>query len=267
MAEGAGRSALLKWLNEFYQIGYTKVEQCASGAVHCQIMDSIYPGKINLSKVNFEAKHEYEFVQNYKVLQHIFNEQNIAKHIEVEKLIKAKYQDNLEFLQWMKTFFDQHYPGQPYDGKARREDSKKKGGKVGAAAAAPAPKAAAAPAAAPAAAKPARPAAAPAKAAAPAAAKQIKPKAAGVKDDGKKSDEVAELQAQVARLRGMVEGLEKERNFYFGKLREIEILCQTEEEVDAATKQDVLKILYKTDGDEEFQAPAEGETAAAAEDA
>ena len=28
------------------------------------------------------------------------------KHIEVEKLIKCKYQDNLEFLQWFKKIFD-----------------------------------------------------------------------------------------------------------------------------------------------------------------
>lgn len=28
------------------------------------------------------------------------------KHIDVEKLVKCKYQDNLEFLQWFKKIFD-----------------------------------------------------------------------------------------------------------------------------------------------------------------
>jgi RP/EB family microtubule-associated protein len=28
------------------------------------------------------------------------------KHIDVEKLIKCKYQDNLEFLQWFRKIFD-----------------------------------------------------------------------------------------------------------------------------------------------------------------
>jgi len=91
----ASKSELLKWLNDFFQIGYTKVEQVASGAIHCQILDSIFPGKVPLHNVNFAAKHEYEFVKNYKVLQNVFDKQNIKRHIEVEKLIRAKYQDNL----------------------------------------------------------------------------------------------------------------------------------------------------------------------------
>jgi len=38
-------------------------------------------------------------------------------------------------------------------------------------------------------------------------------------------------------------------------LREIEILCQTDDEQDSALKQEILKILYATDENEEFQSP------------
>lgn len=50
------------------QLQLTKIEQCATGAVYCQIMDAIYPGTFNFSKVKWGAKHDYEFVENYKVL-------------------------------------------------------------------------------------------------------------------------------------------------------------------------------------------------------
>lgn len=42
-----------------------------------------------------------------------------------------------------------------------------------------------------------------------------------------------------------VEGLEKERDFYFGKLRDIEILCQDHE--DDTVIKNIMNILYATE--------------------
>jgi hypothetical protein len=39
-----GKAVLLKWLNELLELNYTKVEQCCTGAAHCQILDIIWPG-------------------------------------------------------------------------------------------------------------------------------------------------------------------------------------------------------------------------------
>lgn len=68
------------------------------------------------------AKHEYEFVENYKVLQNAFDKNGIKRHIEVNKLVKAKYQDNLEFCQWLKAYFEKNYNGEPYDALGRRKN-------------------------------------------------------------------------------------------------------------------------------------------------
>lgn len=76
---------------------------------------------------------------------------------------------------------------------------------------------------------------------------------------GELEAKVAEQTQKIAKLRLAVEGLEKERDFYFAKLREIEVLCQSDEAAvpeAAGFKDKVLEILYKTD-DEEFAAPAE----------
>lgn len=35
--------------------------------------------------------------------------------IPVDKLVKGKFQDNFEFVQWFKKFFDANYDGAPYD--------------------------------------------------------------------------------------------------------------------------------------------------------
>lgn len=59
-----------------------------------------------MSKVKFNAKHEYEYVANFKVLQSCFDKHNIENAIPVTRLIKCKFQDNLEFLQWIKKYFN-----------------------------------------------------------------------------------------------------------------------------------------------------------------
>jgi microtubule-associated protein, RP/EB family len=37
------------------------------------------------------------------------------------RLIKGRFQDNFEFLQWFKKFFDANYDGRDYDASAARE--------------------------------------------------------------------------------------------------------------------------------------------------
>ena len=37
-----GRNELISWVNDLLGLRLTKVEQCASGAVYCQIMDAAH---------------------------------------------------------------------------------------------------------------------------------------------------------------------------------------------------------------------------------
>ena len=44
--------------------------------------------------------------------------------------MKCKLQDNLEFVQWLKQFWDQNFPGGEYDAVARRKSGAGKPGAV-----------------------------------------------------------------------------------------------------------------------------------------
>ena len=216
-------------------------------------MDALYPGTMPMSKVNYDAKHDYEYVKNYKILQSSFDKQHIDKHIEVERLIKGKYQDNLEFLQWFHIYFEQAWSGGEYAAVERRALCQGGNRASESARNKPAPAAGAA--------KPARSRAAAARvpaekkstaAASGAAGKSnTSAAAAGAARGGAGSKE----SEQVAELKLTVDGLEKERDFYFGKLRDIEILCQNESETPSDLVLAIQKILYATE--EDFVDPTE----------
>ncbi|ELK27704.1 Microtubule-associated protein RP/EB family member 2 [Myotis davidii] len=40
---------------------------------------------------------------------------NVDKVILVEKLVKGRFQNNLDFIQWFKKFYDANYYGKEYD--------------------------------------------------------------------------------------------------------------------------------------------------------
>ena len=95
MMEGAffvGRKAILTWINDFLDINISKVEETASGCVACSMTDSLFPNCVNMKKVNWAAKHEHEFVGNYKVLQDGLKKAGVSKVVPVQQLIRAKYQ-------------------------------------------------------------------------------------------------------------------------------------------------------------------------------
>ncbi|XP_054653577.1 microtubule-associated protein RP/EB family member 3a isoform X2 [Dunckerocampus dactyliophorus] len=290
--DNLSRHDMLAWVNDSLHLTYTKIEQLCSGAAYCQFMDMLFPGCILLKKVKFQAKLEHEFIHNFKVLQAAFKRMSVDKIIPVEKLVKGKFQDNFEFVQWFKKFFDANYDGKEYDPMLARQGQD----------VAPAPNPG------PQRTSPTVPKNMPT----PQRVQHNTPamrKNPSLSRNGGSDAEIVELNQQVEslnegydrfvsslmltnatsfkkaavvctprpgvrkhcpsnvsllssplsklmELKLTVDGLEKERDFYFSKLRDIELICQEHENDNSPVLGRIMDILYAT---EEGFAPPEDE--------
>lgn len=221
-------------------------------------MDILFPGTLNLKKVKFNTHLEHEYINNFKLVQGAFERMQIDKVIPVEKLAKARFQDNFEFVQWFKKFFDANYDMHDYDPHTAR-GGEALGGSTGSVSAtrrlpqkaAPAEKAAVTPKPASAAARTTTRTAAPPRqkvlAAGPVGkgpSARSSASAHGADNNQTKLDEAA-IQMQEMKL--TIDALEKERDFYFGKLRDIEVLCQEHESDGIHFMPQIMDILYATE--------------------
>ncbi|GIQ87414.1 microtubule-associated protein RP/EB [Kipferlia bialata] len=121
-----GKREILDWANSLLQTDVRRIEELANGCVYLQCMDVLHPGLVNLARVNWDAKTEYDRIQNLKFLQSLFKQVGIDRAIEINKLARGKYQDNLEFAQFFKFHFETNYHtiDPEYDPVARREHAK-----------------------------------------------------------------------------------------------------------------------------------------------
>lgn len=251
---GESRSDLLIWINSVTQGGYTKVEQCGNGAAYCQILDALY-GDIAMSKVKLNANQEYQFVSNFKVLQKAFKDHGVDKPIPVDKLIKCKMQDNLEFIQWLKKFWDANWDGQEYDPVGRA------GGQVAAVPASTHRTQAARVSSATNAGRGSTPVTG-ARNGVPASRSGGGLARAGPSMTAA-AREIENLHVQLQELTAHSLTLEKERDFYFAKLRDVELLVQGRltdvEDQDETEEKETLtaiqELLYSTE--EGFEAPTD----------
>nr|XP_032291935.1 microtubule-associated protein RP/EB family member 1 isoform X8 [Drosophila virilis] len=295
-SENLSRHDMLAWVNDCLQSQFSKIEELCTGAAYCQFMDMLFPNSVPVKRVKFRTNLEHEYIQNFKILQAGFKKMSVDKIIPVDKLIKGRFQDNFEFLQWFKKFFDANYDGREYDPLAQRNGIKLGNGgshtgsgvgssstelhtmhrrpqqqqqqghhhqqqpllhhhqsavNNGRTAAIRSQTVSKVP---------------------PRTNNATPPNRMTVGTTGavKKNDsagaqsnhQIEELssqvrpQVEVMDMRLNLEGLEKERDFYFSKLRDIEILCQEADEAEPAQLvQKILDILYATEAPQDGFAP------------
>uniref|UniRef100_A0A0N5ALR1 Calponin-homology (CH) domain-containing protein n=1 Tax=Syphacia muris TaxID=451379 RepID=A0A0N5ALR1_9BILA len=103
-----------------FKSNLTRIEELSTGAAYCQLTDLLFRGSITLKKVKWNTRNDIDCLHNWRLLQFAWKDLGINKVIPVERLIRSRFQDNFEFLQWFKKFFDANYRRSPYDALAAR---------------------------------------------------------------------------------------------------------------------------------------------------
>ncbi|KAI1705843.1 microtubule-associated protein RP/EB family member 3 [Ditylenchus destructor] len=81
----------------------TKIEEMSTGAAYCQLTDLLFLKRILLKKVKWNCRLEVDWLNNWRVLQAAWKDIGVDRPVTIQSLMKAKFQDNVEFLQWFKT--------------------------------------------------------------------------------------------------------------------------------------------------------------------
>ncbi|KFM78753.1 Microtubule-associated protein RP/EB family member 1, partial [Stegodyphus mimosarum] len=105
-SENLSRIELLHWVNSTLGKNVKRVEDLCSGSEYCEFLNLLFPGCVAVKKIKQQANQEHEYIYNLKLLQRAFNEIGCDKAVPIEKLAKKRFQDNFEFLQWFKKFFN-----------------------------------------------------------------------------------------------------------------------------------------------------------------
>ncbi|XP_063977492.1 microtubule-associated protein RP/EB family member 1 isoform X1 [Diachasmimorpha longicaudata] len=251
--DNLSRHDMLAWVNDCLQSSFSKIEELCTGAAYCQFMDMLFPNSVPLKRVKFRTNLEHEYIQNFKILQGGFKKMNVDKVIPVDRLIKGRFQDNFEFLQWFKKFFDANYDGTEYDAFEAR-------GRIPLGSGVDGCHNLSNPQLVPLTTQAKPPQMQPRgqmhqnqqrniaqRQQVPNKLQQTRPVAKTAPLGNRDTGKVEELNNQNAELKLMIDGLEKERDFYFGKLRHIELMCQETEEDQPSIVQKILDVLYATE--------------------
>ena len=258
-SDNLSRHEMLNWVNDSLQAEYKKIEELSNGAAYAQLMDLVFPGTVPLKKVKFRTNLEHEYIQNFKIVQGAFKKVACDHEIPVNRLVKSRFQDNFEFLQWFKKFFDANYDGHEYNALEARGNIPL-GSQSGARAAVSSSSTHHAPVA-------PRPASGRATYTVNTthtsqANNNTSPSSNKTRltQNGSTSalDQSARLkyETEITSLKSTIEAIERERDFYYGKLRDLEVLCQQSEEEASVDKKKVIEILYATE--DGFAVPEEG---------
>ena len=247
---------ILTWVNSTLNAKLNKMEELRTGAAYCQMTFMLFPNCLLLKKVNFNAKAQHEYESNFGILQNCFEKLGVKRDVPVQSLVSGNVQENLDFAQWFKRFFDANIvnatpdlptatdpagghvegQGQQKNRSSCKSPSSLASGKSFVVRDPPSRSSAV---------RLGRQSASLWKRSPDCVSAGWRRPKSPVKPAVDREHQAQEMDKAVTSLRRDVTQLSMERDFYFGKLREIELICQHDEK--AAGVANVLDVIYATE--------------------
>ncbi|OMJ69159.1 hypothetical protein SteCoe_33176 [Stentor coeruleus] len=127
-----GRLELLSWINEMTESDYPRIEALSDGIAYCQLIDLLHPKTVALIKLNFYPRSEDDNYKNLKVLEDAMIKLRSKRTIDTAKLSRSKFPDNMDFLQWLYQYWLQNKDSveERYPAYAKRIEAYKKQKKI-----------------------------------------------------------------------------------------------------------------------------------------
>ena len=94
------RAVLSRWLTSVTgeTVGTQPEKKCANGVLYCQILESLRPGSINMTKVNLAADAEHSSLPNYRVLAVGLEKAGLMQPIDASQLSRGQPTATLDLL-------------------------------------------------------------------------------------------------------------------------------------------------------------------------
>lgn len=106
---------ILQWISENFTYKIDKIENASNGLLYLEIINKLYPKSICSSKTNKPKSNTIQLLsydsilKNFKLLQNLFKVNKIQKNFDMQRLMSGSFQENLEFLQWFKSYYENIY--------------------------------------------------------------------------------------------------------------------------------------------------------------
>ncbi|KAF7682546.1 Protein BIM1 [Astathelohania contejeani] len=98
------KSQLLNWINDLLHTNIKSIAELGKGVEYNEIF-SIIHSDYPISQINRNPKTELDYFHNLKLLQSFMFRKDIRTSFPIEKMVKCRMQDNLEFTQWLYKYY------------------------------------------------------------------------------------------------------------------------------------------------------------------